>query len=97
MSLSFLVLYFLPSHALISHKLGGIEIKLKSYEKIRDQIKRKKILNVWQNWNGIKELGAKKLATSWIKFEIKLKSYKKIKDQIKKILACEGVAEVEMT
>ena len=96
MSLSFLVLYFLSSHVLISHKLGGIEIKLKSYEKIRDQIK-KKILNLWQNWNGIKELGAKKLATSWIKFGIKLKSYKKINDQIKKILACEGAAEVEMT
>ena len=59
MSLSFLVLYFLSSHVLISHKLGGIEIKLKSYEKIRDQIKKKNLKFVTKlKWH--KRIGGKK-------------------------------------
>ena len=53
MSLSFLNLYFLPGHVLISQKWSGIEIKLQSYEKIRDQIKRKKNLKyVIKLWGG---------------------------------------------
>jgi len=60
MSLSFLVFYFLPSHALISHKLGGIDIKLKSYEKTRDQIKRKKNLKFVTKLKWHKRIGGKK-------------------------------------